>query len=96
MNKICKLCNQDCSSKVRYKDEAGQYTCKECFDEFSLDKEKNKEIITTLSHNGLIKEFKEININVYNKTSSSLLVIRLLRCYKVKIIPNIVNLMHLL
>jgi hypothetical protein len=47
MNKICKLCNQDCSSKVRYKDEAGQYTCKECYDEFSLDKEKNKEIITT-------------------------------------------------
>ena len=46
MNKICKLCNQDCSSKARYKDEAGQYTCKECYDEFSLDKEKNKEMVT--------------------------------------------------
>ena len=49
MNKICKLCNQDCSSKARYKDEAGQYTCKECYDEFSLDKEKNKEMVTAVS-----------------------------------------------
>ena len=53
--------------------------------------EKNKDIITTLSREELIKKFKELKINVYIKTSSSLLVIRLLRCYRVKFIPNIVN-----
>ena len=54
-------------------------------------KNKNKDIITTLSREELIKKFKFLKINVYSKTSSSILVIRLLRCYRVKFIPNIVN-----
>ena len=54
-------------------------------------KNENKEIITTLTRQDLFKQFEEFKIGVYSKTSSSLLVIRLLKCYKVEIIPNIVN-----
>jgi ribosomal protein L32 len=30
--KVCSVCNVDCSTKPRVKDELGRYTCKACFD----------------------------------------------------------------